>query len=421
MRVRRFAFSASLLGAVALLISACGSSSSSSSGGGSCVSGNTLQIYSSLPFDPTDKPQSQDVVDGEKLALQKAGNKVGKYTIKYTSLDDATPAEGKWEAGQVSSNARTAAQNKNTILYLGEFNSGATAVSLPILNRSGIMQISPSNTAVGLTKKSADPAEPAKYYPTGKRTYGRVVPADNIQSAAQVSYMKSLGVKKLYVLDDKEVYGKGVGDGVAADAKKAGIQVLGDEGIDPKAANYRSLAQKMKSAGADAFFFGGITANNAVQLWGDVFAANPNIKGFGPDGVAETSFSSKIPAATMPDTYITNPTLPEKLYPPAAQDVLRGLQDDVRARPRAVRDLWLRGHERGAAGDQERRRQGQLPRERDQGVLRDQEQAVGARHVLDRPRRRHDDHRLRRKHDQERQADVRQGHQGTERQLTHSK
>ena len=318
MRVRRFAVGASLLGAAAVLISACGSSGSSG-GGGSCVSGNTLTIYSSLPFDPTDKPQSQDVVDGEKMALQKVGNKVGKYTIKYVSLDDATPAEGKWEAGQVSSNARTAAQNKNTILYLGEFNSGATAVSLPILNRSGILQISPSNTAVGLTKKSADPAEPAKYYPTGKRTYGRVVPADNIQAAAQVSYMKSLGVKKLYVLDDKEVYGKGVGDAVAADAKKAGIQVLGDEGIDPKAANYRSLAQKMKTAGADAFFFGGITANNAVQLWGDIFAANPNIKGFGPDGVAETSFSSKIPAATMPDTYITNPTLPEQLYPPSAK------------------------------------------------------------------------------------------------------
>ena len=318
MKVRRFAVGASLLGAAAMLISACGSSGGGG-GGGSCVSGNTLTIYSSLPFDPTDKPQSQDTVDGEKLALKQAGNKAGKYNIKYVSLDDATPAEGKWEAGQVSSNARTAAQNKNTIVYLGEFNSGATAVSLPILNRSGILQISPSNTAVGLTKKSPDPAEPAKYYPTGKRTYGRVVPADNIQSAAQVSYMKSLGVKKLYVLDDKEVYGKGVGDGVAADAKKAGIQVLGDEGIDPKAANYRSLAQKMKSAGADAFFFGGITANNAVQLWGDVFAANPGIKGFGPDGVAETSFSSKIPASTMPDTYITNPTLPPELYPPAAK------------------------------------------------------------------------------------------------------
>ena len=320
MKVRRFAAGASLLGATAVLISACGSSDNGGGGGGgSCVSGNTLTIYSSLPFDPTDRQQSQDVVNGEKMALQKAGNKVGKYTIKYVSLDDSTPSAGKWEAGKVSSNAREGAQNKQTIAYLGEFNSGATAVSLPILNRSGILQISPSNTAVGLTKKSADPAEPDKYYPTGKRTYGRVVPADNIQAAAQVTYMKDQGVKKVYVLDDKEVYGKGVADAVAADAKKAGLQVVGDEGIDPKAANYRSLASKMKAAGADAFFFGGITANNGVQLWGDVFAANPGIKGFGPDGVAETSFTTKIPESSQPNTFITNPTLPEQLYPPAAK------------------------------------------------------------------------------------------------------
>ncbi|MFL5887886.1 MAG: branched-chain amino acid ABC transporter substrate-binding protein [Solirubrobacteraceae bacterium] len=319
MKVRRFAAGASLLGATAVLISACGSSNGGGGGGGSCVSGNTLTIYSSLPFDPTDRAQSTDVVNGEKMALQKANNKVGKYTIKYVSLDDSTPSAGKWEAGKVSSNAREAAQNKATIAYLGEFNSNATAVSLPILNRSGILQISPSNTAVGLTKKSADPAEPDKYYPTGKRTYGRVVPADNIQAAAQVTYMKDQGVKKVYVLDDKEVYGKGVADAVAADAKKAGLQVVGDEGIDPKAANYRSLGAKMKAAGADGFFFGGITANNGVQLWGDVFAANPGIKGFGPDGVAETSFTSKIPESSQPNTFITNPTLPEQLYPPAAK------------------------------------------------------------------------------------------------------
>jgi branched-chain amino acid transport system substrate-binding protein len=299
-------------------LAACGSSGSSG-GGGACVSGNTLTMYSSLPFDPIDRKQSTDVVNGEKLALQRAGNKVGKYTIKYVSLDDATPAEGKWEAGQVSSNARTAAQNKSTILYLGEFNSGATAVSLPILNRSGILQISPSNTAVGLTKKSADPAEPAKYYPTGKRTYGRVVPADNIQAAAQVTYMKDNGVTKLYVLDDKEVYGKGVGDAVAADAKTAGIQVLGDEGIDPKAANYRSLAQKIKTAGADGMFFGGITANNAVQLWSDVHANNPALKMFGPDGVAQSDFTEKL-GPSQANTFVTNPTLPEQLYPPAAKE-----------------------------------------------------------------------------------------------------
>src|SRR3954452_14180976 len=305
------------LGAALVTLVACGSGGSSG-GGGSCVSGNTLTLYSSLPFDPTDRKQSTDVVNGEKLALQEAGGKVGKYTIKYVSLDDSTPAAGKWEAGKVSSNAREAAQNKATIAYLGEFNSGATAVSLPILNRSGILQISPSNTAAGLTKNSADPAEPDKYYPTGKRTYGRVVPADNIQAAAQVTYMKDNGVRKLYVLDDKEVYGKGIADAVAADAKKAGIQVVGAEGIDPKAANYRSIAQKIKSAGADAFFFGGITANNAVQLWKDVYAATPNLKMFGPDGVAQSDFTEKL-GPSQANTFITNPTLPSQLYPPSAQ------------------------------------------------------------------------------------------------------
>jgi branched-chain amino acid transport system substrate-binding protein len=304
------------IGAAVLALAACGSSNGG--GGGSCISGDTLIVYSSLPFDPVDRKQSTDVVNGEKLALQEAGGKAGKYEIKYVSLDDSTPAEGKWEAGKVSSNAREAAQNKQTIAYLGEFNSGATAVSLPILNRSGILQVSPSNTAAGLTKKSADPAEPEKYYPTGKRTYGRVVPADTIQAAAQVTYMKDNGVTKLYVLDDKEVYGKGVADQVAVDAKKAGIQVVGDEGIDPKAANYRSLAGKIRSSGANGMFFGGITANNAVQLWKDIYSADPALKMFGPDGVAQSDFTEKLGPAQA-NTFITNPTLPPDLYPPAAK------------------------------------------------------------------------------------------------------
>jgi branched-chain amino acid transport system substrate-binding protein len=50
-----------------------------------------------------------------------------------------------------------------------------------------------------------------------------------------------------------------------------------------------------------------------------MYAANPDMKMFGPDGVAESAFSTKIGAAEK-NTYITNPTLDPKLYPPAAQD-----------------------------------------------------------------------------------------------------
>ncbi len=154
-----------------------------------------LTIYSSLPLQGDSRPQSTDVVNGEKLALEEAGGKVGKYKIKYKSLDDSTAAAGKWEPGQTSADARKAAQDQSTIVYLGEFNSGASAISIPILNEAGILQVSPSNTYVGLTRsEGADKGEPDKYYPSGKRTFGRVVPADHIQAAAQVDLPEGRGL-----------------------------------------------------------------------------------------------------------------------------------------------------------------------------------------------------------------------------------
>jgi branched-chain amino acid transport system substrate-binding protein len=337
LRVRSVAASSCLTVALAFTVAACGSDDNKSSDSGSGSSGSTsLTIYSSLPLQGDSRPQSQSVVNGEKLALQEAGGKVGKFTIKYVSLDDSTAAAGKWEPGAVSSDARKAAQDKSTIAYLGEFNSGASAISIPILNEAGILQVSPSNTYVGLTRsEGAEKGEPDKYYPSGKRNFGRVVPADHIQAAAQVAYQKDSGCTKTYLLNDKEVYGKGIADAVQANASSAGLQIVGNDGIDTKAANFRSLATKIKSKGADCMFFGGITDNKAVQVWKDVGAANPDIKLFGPDGVAETTFTSKIGAALEKRTYITNPTLDPKLYPPAAQDFFNTYKEKFGKKPEA--------------------------------------------------------------------------------------
>ena len=329
MRVRHLAALSCLLAASSFGVAACGSDDNDSGSGGSSTSSSdsgssNLTIYSSLPLQGDSRPQSVSVNNGEQLALEKAGNKAGKFTISYKKLDDATAAAGKWDPGATSSDARKAAQDKTTIAYLGEFNSGASAISIPILNEAGILQISPSNTAVGLTRsQGADKGEPDKYYPSGKRTYGRVVPADHIQAAAQVTYQKDNNCTKLYILNDKEVYGKGIADQVAPLAKAAGITVLGNDGIDPKAANYRALAGTIKTKGADCIFFGGITQNNAVQLWKDLNAALPSAKLFGPDGVAESAFSEKIGTKAEKQTYITNPTLDPKLYPQSGQDFFK--------------------------------------------------------------------------------------------------
>jgi len=279
-----------------------------------------LTIYSSLPLQGDSRPQSEDVVRGMKLALEQNGGKAGNIKIKYVSLDDSTASTGKWEPGQVSTNARKAIGDESTIAYLGEFNSGASAVSIPIINEAGILQVSPSNTYVGLTREQgADEGEPAKYYPTGERTYGRVVPADHIQAAAQVSYMKDQGCTNVYILNDKEVYGKGLATQVEQIAGEQDLEVLGNDGIDTKAANFRALADKVKGAGAGCFFFGGITQNKGVQVFKDVAAGSPDIKMFGPDGVAESPFTSKVGDSLEKNIFITNPTLDPKFYPPAAQ------------------------------------------------------------------------------------------------------
>jgi branched-chain amino acid transport system substrate-binding protein len=303
-------------------VAACGDDEDEGAGGGAeGDGGGTLTVYSSLPLQGASRPQSEDVINGIKLALKQKGGKCGDFAIKYESLDDATAAAGKWEAGQTSANARKAAQDDSTIAYLGEFNSGASAISIPITNEAGILHVSPSNTALGLTKggAGAEPGEPDKYYPSGERHYGRVVPIDTIQGAAGAQWMKDEGVKSVYILDDAEVYGKGVAKNTQSAAEKLGIEIAGTDSWDGKASNYRALASKIKASGADAVFTGGIIDNNAPQLYKDLNAAMPDAKLFGPDGVATVDFTAEIPAKVQAQSYLTAPTLSPDELPPAGQ------------------------------------------------------------------------------------------------------
>jgi branched-chain amino acid transport system substrate-binding protein len=306
-------------------VTACGGGGGGGGSTGASVSGTTLTIYSSLPLQGSSRTNSEALVNGIKLALQQANNKVGKYTIKYQSLDDATAQAGKWDPGQTSADARKAAQDKSTILYIGEFNSGASAISIPILNRAAIGQISPANTAVGLTSTAAgaSPGEPQKYYPTGKRTYVRVVPKDTIQGAAVATVMKTDGCKRPYILNDKEVYGQGLATNTTNSLKSAGITLLGNDGWDAKAANYRSVASKINGKGADCVFLSGIVDNNGVQLTKDIAAGVPNAKIYAPDGFCESGWVSPkeggVPTSLDSRLQCTVATLSPDSYPPSGK------------------------------------------------------------------------------------------------------
>jgi branched-chain amino acid transport system substrate-binding protein len=323
LRVRWLALLSCLFAVFALTVAACGDDDDD--GGGGEASGDTLNVYSSLPLQGAQRLQTLAMVDGIRLALKQHNGRAGDYRIKYTSLDDSTAQAGTWTPEATSANARRVAQDENAIAYIGEFNSGASAISIPILNEVPIAQVSPANTAVGLTsdEPGADEGEPDKYYPTGERHYLRVVPKDTIQGAALATLMKEDGCTAVAILHDKEVYGAGLARNVEMSAKEQGIEVTGNEGIDPKAPNFRSQASSIESDGADCFVFSGVTPNGAVQLYKDVAAAVPDAKLYGPDGVSNPEFYNPseggIPPEIQPRVKISVATLSPDEYPPEGQ------------------------------------------------------------------------------------------------------
>ena len=328
MRVRWLALLSCLLAAFAVGISACGEDDDDGGGGGGDGGGDaagTVNVYSSLPLQGASRPQTTAMVNGIKLALQQRNNKAGETTVKYTSLDDSTAQAGTWTPEATQANAQEVAQDDAAVAYIGEFNSGASAVSIPILNEVPIAQISPANTAVGLTsdEPGADKGEPDKYYPTGERHYLRIVPKDTIQGAALATLMSEDGCTNTTILNDKEVYGAGLARNIEAAAEAVGLEVLANDGIDPKAPNFRSVAANMESAGAECFVFSGITANGAVQLYKDVAAALPDAKLYGPDGVAESGFADPaeggIPENVASRVKVTVATLSPDEYPEEGQ------------------------------------------------------------------------------------------------------
>jgi branched-chain amino acid transport system substrate-binding protein len=323
LRARSLAAASTLLALLALGGAGCGGADKGPPAIGSDGRPSSLTIYSSLPLQGETRGQAEAILNGEKLALAKAGGRAGRFTVKFVSLDDTRPETGMWNPDTVSANARKAAQDQSAIAYIGEFDSSASAISLPVLNQAGILQISPGNTSIGLTRSTgADKGEPDKYYPSGTRTYGRVIPADNVQAAAQAAFQRDEGCTKLYLLNDKSVYGTGLAGMVQRDATAQGMQVLGNDAIDADRAEYRSQAAKVESAGADCVFFGGATASSAAQVWADVHAASPTAKLFGPNGVAQPAFLARLSPSAQKVTFLTTPTLPRRLYPPAAQKVL---------------------------------------------------------------------------------------------------
>jgi branched-chain amino acid transport system substrate-binding protein len=310
----------------------CGSDQSN----GGSVKGDTLTIFSSLPLQGPEAGRAKSILNAEKLALKQAGGKAGRFKVNFSFTDDASADGGEpgWDPDTVADNARKAVEDLRTIAYVGELDSGASAVSIPITNEAGFAQVSPGSTSVGLTKlvPGAEKGEPDKFYPSGERNFVRVVPADDVEASAAAAWARRLGARTTFVLGDRSVEGDGLAELFRVAAGRNGIRVVGQDRMDPRASDYKDLGDEIAKAHPDSVFFGGGVQSNADALWAALHAAVPEARLIGPHDLLAPDFYRELGAAEG-QTYLTSVAQDPSQLPASGQRFARDYRREFGSAP----------------------------------------------------------------------------------------
>jgi len=343
------------------------------------VRADTIKIVSSLPRTGSANAQTTTMVNGIRMAIDELGGRIAGFDLAFEDWDDASPERGAWDPAIEAGNAQKAVKDPDIMAFIGTYNSGAAKIAMPILNQASLIMVSPANTYPGLTKPGTGEAnEPAVYRPTGKVNYFRVVPADDIQGDIAAHFAQEISIKKVFILHDRELYGKGVADVFKRVATRLGLQITGYEGIDAKAANFRSLATKIKSTGAELVYFGGTTQSGAGQLAKDLVSAGVKAKLMMPDGCRENALIESAGKENLEGrAYVTFGGLPPSQLNGKGRDFYEAYKKKYNAEPEAYA---VYGYEAGKIALEGIQRAGTKDREKIRAAvagIRDFEGALG--------------------------------------------
>ncbi len=295
------------------------------------TSGN-ITIYSSLPRTGSSKDQTITLENAMQMALNdftQSTGKIGNFTIKYEKLDDASASLGQWDPEVEKANANKAVNDPDAMVYLGTYNSGASKISIPILNAANMVQISPANTYPGLTKLVSgvtEANEPAIYYPNKTRNYFRVVVTDDLQGPADVNFaVDTAKGKRFFVIDDSQSYGKGLADAFGKEVTRRGLAVVGRVSVIGRESDYRQLARQIRQANPDFIFFGGIAQQQPGRLLADIRAVGVTAPFMGGDGLNNPAFVKEAGVAGE-GAYSSISGVPVEQLPAKGQDFLKRYQ-----------------------------------------------------------------------------------------------
>jgi branched-chain amino acid transport system substrate-binding protein len=255
-----------LLGAASALVSGC-----LGNGGDDeprVIEGDTATVYSSLPQHGVSAATAAEVIAGEQRALEERGGRAGGLRIRFRKLPATDERDQAWAPDLVAENANRAADDPTAIAYLGEHDYGATAVSLPITNDAGLLQVSPGDGLTSLTRRvpGRPRAGPERYYPTDRRTFVRIGPTDLDEAERIVARLAAAGDTTLGLVFDREIYGRELAAQVVDRARRAGLRPVAAEEYRGRLDEIPDIARGLAEEAPDAVVLLGVAGRGTIPM-----------------------------------------------------------------------------------------------------------------------------------------------------------
>lgn len=313
-----------------------------------------VRLYVSESLPASGGTGNTDLIRAEQLALEEAGGRAGRFRVELKVLDESSD-EGPQAPPAVTENARRAVADPKAVALLGNSTSQWTGAALPITNEAGLLQVAPTSTYVGLTRKGLEPGEPGRYRPSGRPNFARVIAADDVQAGALAEYIRRDGVRRVSVYDDGSLYGRGLRALLLRRLDGTDITVVDTPDIRAQLTSPSGLARALRSARVEAFTFLGGVPGNVVRAFHD---AAPGIKVFLGDqavgvniqadlGDAEDAVRITAPAIDAPEAVAFTERFEKQFATPPDPQVLGGYET-VKAVLAAIERAGEDGDDRAA-------------------------------------------------------------------------
>jgi len=241
------------------------------------------------------------------LAIQQYISNSPRTQIEHIKLDGSFEESGDWSRDAEMQNAQKAANDPMALAYIGPYTSGGAAVSLPITNRAGLLQIGVSHTWPGLTMVGWDEGEPDRYRPADRHNYVRLSAPDTAQGEAAAYWADDLGVRTMVVVNDGSSYSQGLSKWFEVAARDAGISITGAVEIGTESLEY-AIAE-INQLRPDALFYAPSSTNQAVMFAKAIESVEASQRIFATDTALDDRFLASTSAKAVSWHVVSNSTV----------------------------------------------------------------------------------------------------------------